>query len=443
MSTLYSNSSINNLNQSEKKRNRRIGILVGCGKGQGISRFQDPEEERPMFYYHVHLRRYKCYECNYSNSKCVNLASHFLNLHTSNGIPDYYKCSRCGYTNIHMPELIRHKSRCRKADLEKLNLLQSSMHGNPSDAVKTINTHCNNSKPHVCVECNRRFSRLKYLLNHMIEFHPLLSHRLKNPYFDRIIKRFHCSFCSAKFVKQISLKVHIRQAHKVKINEKIIRIWRCPMCSFYALSKSSYARHSSGHLLQNGVCSLCKSVFKYKKDLALHINKEHSRSGNTLQNHVQDSFPTQEREVAQSNTSQEANQRIHEREELKSWKLRNEENLKRVQMKVESLYGKRKSHRTIAKLVSEGLRPVYVSKGKKGILKCIHCEDYQCYDTYQLRLHFKLKHLNVHACGDCRLICRSLEETKAHQQVVHQTSMPGSFICDVCGKRFNQVSSSD
>lgn len=120
-----------------------------------------------------------------------------------------------------------------------------------------MQNHENDQKPFECTTCNMRFVHLNSWFRHR----------------SRHTKNIHdCEYCDESFNTLTSLKHHIQEKHKDRLNA-----YKCDQCSEEFAVRFLLIWHKEWHKkAKQLVCSTCNAIFFSERKLKAHIRDNHA-----------------------------------------------------------------------------------------------------------------------------------------------------------------------
>ena len=172
-----------------------------------------------------------------------------------------FACTNCGKILKDGYQLKLHLSRHDK----KENYMKEKK---KEEEIKIVNTCCSyeGKAPHRCDQCQKCFTRSKFLLKHMRQSS---KHGAKRPIFkrDKI-----CNICEAQFHSHSTLKQH-------QITHTGEKLFACPTCDKKFSQSGTLLRHKRSHTGEkNHQCLECGKAYGQKGELIKHNQRIHGET---------------------------------------------------------------------------------------------------------------------------------------------------------------------
>ena len=133
------------------------------------------------------------------------------------------------------------------------------------DLPRHMRSHTDNPKPYVCSECGQSFTQSTKLKRHENKH---LGTRTEG-------SEISCDQCESTFSTKRRFKLHIKKCE----GTQKITVKYCRKCDKSFVKLSAFKRHMASHeKLKNFICTECGKAYADKRNLTMHIGKEHPMS---------------------------------------------------------------------------------------------------------------------------------------------------------------------
>ncbi|XP_023143081.2 zinc finger protein ZFAT isoform X2 [Amphiprion ocellaris] len=189
---------------------------------------------------HTQEKPFQCPHCNYASAIKANLNVH-LRKHTG----EKFSCDQCPFTCLSPGHL--------KVHIERVHM--------------KVKQHCS--------FCEKKYSDVKNLLNHMEKRHNLKDAEVQQSYQQLRLKTrqglrqllYHCSTCNRRFKNHL-----VRDRHLLVHGPQ--RPFACLLCDHVTTKMATLATHVRKHLFLY-VCCVCDKKFVSSQRLKTHLKESH------------------------------------------------------------------------------------------------------------------------------------------------------------------------